>query len=299
MSFTAAIDIGGTTLAAGLVRRDGRLHSRLEASAPTAADEVVAASLTLLERVIGEEPVDAIGIGSPGTIHPIEGTVVASDSKPEYDGARIGPAIGERFDLPYAVTNDVNAAGVGELAHGIAQGFSRVLVVSVGTGIGGALLINGRLEEGMHGTAGELAHLLAGTDGERPCGCGRSDHLEAVASGPAMVARSVARGGPQTLPEIAELAAGGDPLAAAVLTEGALWLGRAVAGLANVIDIDALILTGGVTQIGPLYTDQVAAAFTGEVMRPLRGVPVLVGALGSDAPLIGAATYVRARLGIG
>lgn len=114
-----------------------------------------------------------------------------------------------------------------------------------------------------------------------------------------MSARSAARGGPATLPEIADLAAAGDPPATEVLTEGATWLGRAVAGLANAVDIDALILTGGVVQIGSLYTDQVSAAFTGEVMRPLRGVPVLLGALGADAPLIGAATYVRARLGIG
>lgn len=299
MSFTAALDIGGTTLAAGLVARDGRVHSRASVPAPTAAEDVVAASIALLEQVIGDARVAAIGIGSPGTIHPIEGIVVASDSKPEYDGARIGPAIGERFELPYAVTNDVNAAAVGELAHGVAQGFSRVLVVSVGTGIGGALLINGRVEEGMHGTAGEIAHLLVGARGERPCGCGRDDHLEAVASGPAMEARSVSRGGSPALAEIAERAAGGDPLAAEVLAEGAMWLGRAIAGLANAIDIDALILTGGVVQIGPRYTDQVAAAFGGEVMRPLRGVPVLAGVLGVDAPLIGAATYVRARLGIG
>ncbi len=177
MTFTAALDIGGTTLAAGLVGLDGRVHERVERPAPRSADEVVAASLDVLAEVIGERTVAAIGVGSPGTIHPIEGTVVASDSKPEYEGARIGPAIGERFAVPYAVTNDVNAAAVGELAHGVAQGFSRVLVVSVGTGVGGALLINGRIEEGMHGTTGEIGHLLVGARGVHPCGCGRFDHL--------------------------------------------------------------------------------------------------------------------------
>lgn len=299
MAFTAALDIGGTTLAAGLVTRDGRVHRRIEAPAPRAAADVVRASISLLREVVGDERVDAVGIGSPGTIHPIEGIVVASDSKPEYDGARIGPDVGEALGVPYAVTNDVNAAAVGELAFGVAQGFSRVLVVSVGTVVGGALLINGRIEEGMHGTTGEIAHLLVGVHGQEPCGCGRSDHLEAVASGPAMEARSFARGGPGSLREIAAGAAGGDAAAAEVLAEGAGWLGRAVAGLANAIDIDALVLTGGVASIGPLYADRVAAAFTGEVMRPLRDVPVLTGALGADAPLIGAATYVRARLGIG
>lgn len=298
MAFTAALDIGGTTLVGGLVRRDGTVHRRLEAPAPRAAADVVDASIALLEQLIGSDVVDAIGIGSPGTIHPIEGIVTASDSKPEYAGARIGPEIGEHLDLPYAVTNDVNAAAVGELARGIAQGFSRALVVSVGTGVGGALLLNGRIEEGMHGTAGEIAHLLVGTRGVHPCGCGRRDHLEAVASGPAIEARSAAVGGPATLPELARRVAAGERAATEILDEAATWLGRAVAGLANALDIDALILTGGVVRIGPPYTDRVGAAFTAEVMRPLREVPVLVGALGADAPLIGAATYVRARLGI-
>lgn len=298
MAFTAALDIGGTALVAGLVRRDGVVHRRLEAPAPRAANEVVAASVRLLSELIGTERVDAVGVGSPGTIHPIEGVVVASDSKPEYDGARIGPEIGEHLGLPYAVTNDVNAAAVGELARGVAQGFSRALVVSVGTGVGGALLLNGRIEEGMHGTAGEIAHLLVGAQGVHSCGCGRRDHLEAVASGPAMEARSVAAGGPAQLPELARRAADGDADALEIIADAATWLGRAVAGFANALDIDALVLTGGVVRIGPPYTDRVATAFTAEVMRPLREVPVLVGALGADAPLIGAATYVRARLGI-
>lgn len=298
MAFTAAIDIGGTTLAAGLVRRDAVVDRRLSAPAPRAGTEVVAASIALLRELIGQERVDAVGIGSPGTIHPIEGVVTASDSKPEYEGARIGPEIGDALDLPYAVTNDVNAAAVGELVRGVAQGFSRALVVSVGTGVGGALLLNGRIEEGLHGTAGEIAHLLVGAHGVHPCGCGRRDHLEAVASGPAMVARSVAGGGPADLPELAARMARGDEAATRVIGDAAMWLGRALAGFANALDIDALVLTGGVVRIGAAYTDRVAAAFHGEVMKPLRGVPVLTGALGADAPLIGAATYVRARLGI-
>ena len=298
MAFTAALDIGGTTLAAGLVRRDGVVHRRLEAPAPRAAADIVAASIALLQELIGDEPVDAVGIGSPGTIHPIEGVVTASDSKPEYEGARIGPEIGQALDLPYAVLNDVNAAAVGELARGIGQGFSRALVVSVGTGVGGALLLHGRIEEGMHGTAGEIAHLLVGAQGTRPCGCGRRDHLEAVASGPAMEARSMASGGPATLPELAKQLVAGDPAASEIVRDAATWLGRAVAGFANALDIDALVLTGGVVRIGAAYVDRVAAAFSAEVMKPLRGVPVLVGALGADAPLVGAATYVRARLGL-
>ncbi len=114
-----------------------------------------------------------------------------------------------------------------------------------------------------------------------------------------MEARSAAGGGPARLRELAALAAEGDPAASRVLDEGARWLGRAVAGLAAAIDVDALVLTGGVVQIGEAYTARVATAFRDEVMRPLRGVPVLTGALGLDAPLVGAATYVRARLGIG
>lgn len=299
MSSCLGIDIGGTTIAAGVVDDRGTVTQRRECPAPSSAADVVAATITLVRGLAEDNNPAAIGIGSPGTVDRFTGVVVASDSKPGLEGMPIGPALGDEFGLPFAVTNDVNAAGVAELAFGAAQGFDRALLVSVGTGVGAALLIDGRIEEGLHGTAGEIAHLLVGEPGALPCGCGKRDHLEAVASGPAIAAAYAAASGETvSVRRIAELAGDADRVAQQVIQNAASWLGRAVAGFAGALDIDALLVRGGVADIGPAYVAAVEAAFRDEVISPLRAVPVLPAALGADGPIVGAATYVRARLGL-
>lgn len=300
MAAAVGVDIGGTKIAAGLVGGGGSVTGRIETPAPQDARGVERETLALVRRLLdgqGSPDVEAVGVGSPGTIDPISGAVTASDSKPGLVGANVGEVLGQALAVPYAVTNDVNAAGVGELAYGVAAGFSRVLVVSAGTGIGGALLINGRLEEGMSGTTGEIAHLLVPPSGAGVCGCGKRDHLEAVASGPAIEATYAGAGRRLPAQEIATLADDGGETAAAAIEQAGRILGRCIAGLANAVDIDALVVTGGVAA-GQRYFSAVKAAFNDEVMGPLTGVPVLRGALGADAPIVGAATYVRARLGI-
>ncbi|GAB3294074.1 ROK family protein [Epidermidibacterium keratini] len=301
MAWAIGLDIGGTKIAAGLVGATGSVTGRIEAPAPHDARGVEQAALALARQVLDEQDspqIEAVGVGSPGTIDPISGKVTASDSKPALVGANVGEVLGQALGVPYAVTNDVNAAGVGELAYGVAAGFSRVLVVAAGTGIGGALLINGRLEEGMSGTTGEIAHLLVPQAGAGVCGCGKRDHLEAVASGPAIEAEyAAATGERRTAREIARIAADGNPTASTTIDAAATTLGRCVAGLANAVDIDALVITGGVADI-ERYFAAAKTAFSDEVMVPLNGVPVLRSALGADAPIVGAATYVRARLGI-
>lgn len=299
MNSCVGVDIGGTKIAAGLVDERGVISGRVSARTSSTADDVVAATISLVRGLIEHVTPAAIGIGSPGTVDRFTGVVVASDSKPALAGMPIGPEVGEAFDLPFAVTNDVNAAGVAELAFGAAQGFDRALLVSVGTGVGAALLVDGRIEEGLHGTTGEIAHLLVGEAGPEPCGCGRADHLEAVASGPAIERAYAAQSG-RALPldQIATRADEGDVGAEAVIRSAASWLGRAVAGFASALDIDALLLRGGVASIGKPYLDAVESAFRAEVISPLRQIPVLTAALGDDGPIVGAATYVRARLGL-
>ena len=143
--------------------------------------------------------------------------------------------------------------------------YREVLLLAVGTGIGGALLLDGRLRHGSHGTAGEIAHLLAGRTGPIRCGCGRDDHVEAVCSGPA-------------------IHAGG-----ADVGEAADVLGRALAGLVTALDVDAVIIGGGVAQSGAAFLEPFARALRAEVLPPLREIPVLPAELGLDAPIIGAA----------
>ncbi|MEV5829145.1 ROK family protein [Spirillospora sp. NPDC052242] len=213
--------------------------------------------------------VRGLGVGAPGVVDPASGRVVsATDVLPGWSGTPVREALADLTGLPVAVANDVRAMGLGEARRGAGAGFHRVLHVSVGTGVGGALTTGGRLDHGAHGTAGELAHLLVPERGPVPCGCGRRDHLEAAVSGPA-------------------IAATGDPGRAGTL------LGRALAGVLAVLDPDAVVIGGGVAQLGAPFLDAVAAAFRAEALPPLRATPILPAALGTDAPLTGAALLAR------
>ncbi|WP_346044171.1 ROK family protein [Actinomadura chokoriensis] len=261
----AALDIGGTKIAAALVDADGTVQWRGRAATPrTGGDGVVAAAARLLAEA-GDAPVRALGVGAPGVIDQETGRVVsATEVLPGWAGTPVRDALAERTGLPVAVVNDVRAMAYGEARDGAGAGHHRVLHVSVGTGVGGALTTGGRLEHGAHGTAGEIAHLLVPERGPVPCGCGRRDHLEAVVSGPAIEA------------------AGDAPHAGSVL-------GRALAGLLAVLDPDAVVIGGGVAQIGAPFLDAVTAAFRAEALPPLRATPIVPARLGTDAPLVGAA----------
>jgi glucokinase len=261
----AALDIGGTKIAAALVGEDGTVLRRGRVSTPRAGGgAVLPAAIQLLDG-FGDVPVRAVGVGAPGVIDAETGRVVAAtDVLPGWAGTRVREVLADRTGLPVTVVNDVRAMAYGEAQAGAGAGYHRVLHVSVGTGVGGALTTDGRLEHGAHGTAGEMAHLLVSERGPVPCGCGRRDHLEAAVSGPAIDAT-------------------GDAAHAGAV------LGRALAGLLAVLDPDAVVIGGGVAQIGAPFLDAVTAAFRAEALPPLRATPIVPARLGTDAPLVGAA----------
>lgn len=261
----AALDIGGTKIAAALVDGTGTVRTRARVATPGGGGKAVLAAAAALLDGFGDLRVRALGVGAPGVIDAGSGRVVsATEVLPGWAGTRVRDVLAERTGLPVTVVNDVRAMACAEARAGAGAGHHRVLHVSVGTGIGGALTTDGRLEHGAHGTAGEMAHLLVPERGPVPCGCGRRDHLEAVASGPAIAAT------------------GDAPQAGSVL-------GRALAGLLAVLDPDAVVIGGGVAQIGAPFLDAVTAAFRAEALPPLRATPIVPARLGTDAPLVGAA----------
>ncbi|WP_106399526.1 ROK family protein [Actinocorallia populi] len=301
-TFYAGVDIGGTKIAAALVSAEGRIVRQGRTPTPAeggAAVPVAAARLVAeLRSGLGGGTVAAAGVGSPGVVDRAEGRVVsATDVLPGWAGMEVRATMEALTGVPVTVDNDVRAMAYGEARAGAGAGFSRVMYVSVGTGVGGALTRDGHLEYGAHGTAGETAHLLVPATGAIPCGCGRHDHLEAVASGPAMAAAYAARTGERLpLPEIAARLSAGDPTAREVVHGAAALLGRALAGLLAVLDPDALVIGGGAAQIGAQFRAPLTEALHAEALPPLRALPVLPAALGTDAPLIGAALQAKAAL---
>ncbi|HEX6501321.1 MAG TPA: ROK family protein [Micromonosporaceae bacterium] len=296
---TLGIDIGGTKTAVGVVDATGRLLAVEVAPTPArdGADAVLTrvAELAASVRAAAGAPVGAAGVGSPGVVDPRRGVVLsATDLITGWTGTPVADALSERLRLPVTVDNDVRAAGLGEARYGAGTGADSALVVSVGTGIGGALIRDGVLVPGASGVAGHLGHLPVPAADGAICSCGRPDHLEAVSAGPALL-RAAHRAG-LTVADTAALVARAatDDVARAVLSRAATALGRALGGLVNLLDPDVVVVAGGLAGTGEAWWGPLRDAFRAEILAP--AVPRLVPtALGRHAGVIGAAALPRAH----
>jgi glucokinase len=200
--------------------------------------------------------------------------------------------------LPAVIDNDVNALALGESHFGAGRGFQDVLYVAVGTGVGAALMLAGQLRRGATWTAGEIGHLMADWDGDARCSCGRCGHLEAYTSGPALAARYCAwtkRDTPLDLRAVAARAQAGDDTARRAIALGADILGRVLGGLLNVLDPQALVIGGGVAELGDLWWGPLTAALRANPMPGPAQIVLRPAQLGPDAVLVGAAWLARQR----
>ena len=199
-----------------------------------------------------------------------------------------------------AVLNDVHAHGLGEAVLGAARGFGTVLSFAVGTGLGGALVHHGSVFQGDHHIAGHFGHIHHHFAPDMECSCGRSGHIEAFCSGSGIVRwYNSLRGGadPQARDGrgLQELADGGNALAATCFERSGYALGEAIASLSNCVDPGAVVLSGSMTKSGPRWWKALRLGYAAGAMTPLAGVPLLPGALGGDAPLLGAALELLSR----
>lgn len=299
MTLLAGVDIGGTKTAAALITPEGVLLDRTVL--PTPAERGPAAVLDTAARAVAllGRSVDAVGVGSAGVIDPRTGRVrSATSALPGWGGTDLRGLLAARLGLPVGVDNDVNAHALGEHWRGAAAGHACVLLLTVGTGVGGCLLIDGRVHHGAGGAAGEAGHLPVPAAAGLPCPCGGIGHAEAAASGPAMTAayRGLTDAQDATLAFVDSLAKEGDPTALAVLRKGATALGEAVGGLVNVLAPDLVLLGGGVSRCGPAWWDVLRATVASHLVPAVAGTPLRVGSLGDDAALYGAALLGREAL---
>lgn len=311
MRFVLGIDIGGTNLVAGCVAEDGARLVGL-VSEPTrpegGADAVVARltalatrSMDLLRRDVPGAEVLGVGVGAPGPLDTRRGIVLLTPNLgwvnfPLRD--RVTAALG----LPAALDNDANCAVLGEHWRGAAQGARLAIGITIGTGIGGGLILDGRLHHGASDCAGEIGHTTIELNGRR-CGCGNYGCLEAYAAGPAIARRAleaVERGAESSLAALPpaavtaqvvyEAATAGDALAREVVQDTAHFLGTGIANLVNVFNPEVVVVCGGVTLAGdslfvPLRREVSLRAFKPAVSA-CRIVP---GALTGTAGVYGAA----------
>ncbi|RKN40569.1 ROK family protein [Micromonospora endolithica] len=294
----AAVDIGGTKTAAALVR-GGTVLARTQAPTPASGAAAVLDTAAALVRSLGGAPA-AVGVGAPGLVDPDTGLVNAASSLIHgWSGVDVRAGLRDRLRLPAVVLGDVQAFTLGEAVHGAGRGLPTVLGVAVGTGVGGGVHAAGRLLTGRLGAAGHVGHVPVPQAVGRPCPCGVSGHVEAVASGPAMAAGYAARTGALgvALPEVVRRARAGDEYARAVIATAGEALGTALAGLANVLDPDRIVVGGGAAV--PELLDALRPAFAASCLPVLGAVPLVPAALGTDAPLVGAAEAARRALASG
>ncbi|MDP3968397.1 MAG: ROK family glucokinase [Nocardioides sp.] len=312
MALTIGVDVGGTKIAAGVVDERGEVLARARRDSPAAdarAIEQTIADLVTGLRAEVRRPVAGVGVGAAGFIDATRSTVLFAPNLAWRDEPLRGE-LEALLDLPVVVENDGNAAAWGEFVYGAGRDVEDLLLVAVGTGVGGGIVLDGRLHRGASGVAAEIGHLRV-VPGGRLCGCGNHGCWEQYASGSALVAdtraaaeadpegaRLLLAGGPVEAidgPMITAAARAGDPFACARLAELGRWLGEGIASLAAVLDPAAAVIGGGVSAAGDLLLDPLRDAYranlTGRGHRP--ELQVRPAALGNDAGMLGAADLAR------
>ncbi len=221
----------------------------------------------------------------------------ATDALPGWPGTDLAGAFSARFGIPAAALNDVHAHGLGEARFGAGRGTQDMLLVAVGTGIGGCIVAGERLVIGNHHAAAHVGHIPVPEANDVLCSCGRTGHLEGLASGPGIHAAYQRAGGQAAdTREIAARAAQGEELARTTITISAFATGRAIGGLLNVLDPDLVVLTGGVAGIGPLWRTAVTEGITYDAMDVVAHTPICDATAGVEAALLGAAAWALDRL---
>lgn len=290
------VDIGGSKIAVGLVDRSGHVIRRSQVDTPArdGREAILATTRRLAVEVAAGEPFAGIGIGAAGVI--ADGKVVAATSLlADWTGADLvryfTDAFGGPEPTPVAAVNDVHAHGVGEAWCGAGAGQQTVLLLAVGTGLGGALVHRERPLTGAHGVAGHLGHIAAPTATGLPCSCGAVGHLEAISSGYGMVQLYRRLGGAPAVTNARELTALArhDQLADEAVRISAAALGAAIGDLINIVDPGVVIISGSVAGAGSLWWQQLRAAATSAALPLVADTPIVAAALGSDAGIIGAA----------
>ena len=321
--YAIGVDLGGTFIKAGVVDSEGRVRGRTRRPTDVAGgrDAVVANIVRAAEEALaavgaGWEAVCGLGIGSPGVFDFRAGTLLVAPNLACLNGARLAHLVKARLPRPTPVflENDANCAAFGEHWAGAGGEAHSLVLFTLGTGIGGGIVLEGRIWHGARGVGAELGHQTLFPNGKYVCGCGNRGCLEAYASAPATVRRFVdavlegrpsaladraRKGEPLTSEDLYEAAVKGDALSRAILEETGTFLGIACTNMINILDPQMIVFSGGMTAAGDLLLRPILAEAERRTCGPkLAGVTIRFGALGNDAGLIGAAGCAFQRFGI-
>jgi glucokinase len=284
------VDVGGTKIAAGVVDRQGKILRRIERPTETASQEKLLALLDEIVKSLMVDGVVAIGFGLPSTIDQRSGRVVGSVHIPIKD-LDFRDRMAQAVSLPVALDNDANAAAIAEWKVGAGHGVRHMIMLTLGTGVGGGLILDGKPYRGFVGAGAEIGHMVLEYGGE-PCGgnCTGHGHLEQVASGRAADRAAKRILGPDaTGRELVGAAREGNRAALEAIVEIGRRLGAAIGSLVNIFNPEVVVIGGGFSQARDLFLEPALDAMREEALPPGRDlVRVVPALLGPDAGLVGA-----------
>jgi glucokinase len=312
MTLACGVDVGGTKIAGGVIDLQGNVVEELRVVSPATDSEAIEEAIAgVVNELRSRHDIAAVGVGAAGYIDKARAVVMFAPNI-AWRHVNLKAELEERIDLPVVVENDANAAAWGEFTYGAGHDVEDLLLVTVGTGVGGGVVLDGELYRGAFGVGAEIGHMRVVPDGIL-CGCGNRGCFEQYASGSALVreARAVVRAGsllaqdlldraggdPDKIdgPLISEAAAAGDAFAIEQLAGLGRWIGEGIASLTAVLDPAVVVIGGGVSEAGDVLLEPIRAAFaaqlTGRGHRPM--LEIRKARLGNRAGLIGAADLAR------
>ncbi|WP_182353119.1 ROK family glucokinase [Flaviflexus huanghaiensis] len=312
MGLSIGIDVGGTKIAGGVVDDSGRIISRVRRPSPADDAEAIVQEVIAIARELADSyDAQSIGIGAAGFVSKDRRTILFAPNIAWRDEP-LADRVEEALNLPVVVENDANAAAWGEFTYGVGANANSIVFITLGTGVGGGIIIDGQLLRGSNGFAGEIGHLNLIMDGIK-CGCGSRGCWEQYSSGTALVrmAREAATADPERARTLLDLA-GGNPakITGRAVTQAARmgcrvsrkafdqvgrYIGFALADLVSILDPDMFVLAGGLSEAGSLIRNPAEESFmdqqVGRDYRPT--IPIVTAKLGNDAGMIGAADLAR------
>jgi glucokinase len=299
-----AADLGGTHLRAATVDERGQIHSRFKQNTPQIGEANVivdAVVATVREFQQQNAEISAVSLVVPGTVKVEEGMVVKAPNLPCLDGFHLGDALSNRLGLPAILENDANAAAVGEMWQGAAVGCKTIICLTLGTGVGGGIILDGKLWRGVDGAAAEIGHMCVDPFGGVACTCGSRGCLEVFASATAIV-RMTREASPRypdsilqgkhdcTAKKIFEAGKEGDELALEIFRRMGVYLGIGLANLINILNPEMIVIGGGVVNGWDLFAKHMHQQVEERAFPLLASrVKIVRAKCGDDAGLLGAA----------
>lgn len=309
MKYCFGVDIGGTFVKLGLFTSEGELlekwqiPTRREDESSHVLPDIAASVLAKMdEKGIVKEDVTGIGFGTPGPV--TEDGVAVCPANLDWVNKPVAKELTELTGLPSRGGNDVNVAGLGEMWRGGAKGYKNVVVVPIGTGVGAAIIVNGKIITGTRGAAGEVGHIHVDDEIQEPCGCKAVGCVEQFSSATGLVrmakkaladesvVTSLCDLEEVTAKDVIDAAKAGDEIADKIFDKFCDYLGYSLAATAAVIDPEIFIIGGGVSKAGQVLVDRVQGYFKKYAWPGIRGIEFALAELGNDAGIYGAASMM-------